>query len=313
MKMYKLPLMAFAIFACVGNYANSAVFNQTVNCGADKTACGKKSGTLVVNNFYGGGVTAPNGGCIDTVKSPCAAKKVKKVQYVEQPVRYVAAPTPVARPNYDEYAVAYEPAPVRRAEPRDSGEKDWYISARVALNFLNWKNEYYTDYRGFPHEDKYSFEAIVGGNIAVGHIFGNGWRGELELGYSGQFTDQDEGFKFKLGVPYAMANALYDFENGVYLGAGIGAAMPTTTWEGDAFLGGDGTKSVISPIGGLMLGYAHPIAENTVIDLRYRISGTFGGKHTRSFEDWENNLYTFETEIGLILENQISAGIRYRF
>ena len=96
----------------------------------------------------------------------------------------------------------------------------WYIGGRLDLNLLNWENEYSSNDPMIDAEfdkDEYSFEPVIGGNIFVGRTFDYFWRAEVEAGLIGQFDDSDDGFDFKLTVPYVMANGYYDFANGFYL------------------------------------------------------------------------------------------------
>ncbi|MDR0741260.1 MAG: outer membrane beta-barrel protein [Rickettsiales bacterium] len=216
-----------------------------------------------------------------------------------------AAPSYIRRAGAQGYKVTYD-----YTNKEKSG---WYASVRAQLNLLNWKNIYYSDDVGRDGHDDYSFEPVFGGGVSAGKKFSHFWRAELEVGYTGQFTDSGQGFEFNFSTPYALLNAYYDFTNGLYLGAGAGAAMPLTTWNSDIFLSGNRTKAAFSPMAGLMLGYARELDDNFVLDLRYRIAGWNGSKHTRYFTDNAMNPHYFETKIDLVLENSFSVGLRYEF
>lgn len=216
-----------------------------------------------------------------------------------------AAPSYIMRDGQGGYNVTYDYT--------DKAKSGWYVTARAELNFLNWENTYFSDDVGSSAKDKYSFESLFGGSISVGKKFSYFWRGELEAGYTGVFTDKDEGFEFNLSAPYLLVNAIYDFNSGMYAGGSLGAAMPVTDLDGDIFIAGSRTKTSISPMAGLMIGYTHKLDDNFVLDLRYRIAGFYGTKHTRNFEDIASNQYYLENKIDLILDNSISVGLRYEF
>lgn len=195
----------------------------------------------------------------------------------------------------------------------DKVKSGWYGSVRAELNFLSWKNKYSTD--GIPFDptqdhDNYSFESVFAGNIAFGKRLDYFWRAEVEGGYITKFTDKDEGIEFSLSIPYLMANGYYDFENGFYLGAGVGLAFPTTTLDAPGFSDSGNRKEVgVSPMLGLMAGLSHELDDNLVLDLRYRLAGMHGTTQGREVA-YVNH---FENKIGLILDNSISIGIRYEF
>ncbi len=205
----------------------------------------------------------------------------------------------------------------------DKEKTGWYIAGRAEMNFLNWKNKYSSDYPGTDADfssDSYSFEPVFGASLSAGRHFGYFWRGEVEAGYITQFSDSDNGFDFKLSVPYLMANAYYDFTNGLYVGGGLGLAAPTTKLDWENFVSGDGTKTSVSPMAGLMVGFTQELDDNLVLDVRYRLAGLNGTTHTRRFEYVSTEpghagtfTASFENKIGLILDNSISVGIRYEF
>lgn len=216
-----------------------------------------------------------------------------------------AAPSYVRRDGTQGYNVTYDYT--------DKEKSGWYGTIRAQLSLLSFDYKFYSDDVGYWSKDEYSFEPVFGGSIAAGKKFGHFWRGELEIGYGGQFTDKDEGIELKFSTPYALVNAYYDFNSGFYLGGGLGTAMPMTSLDGDIFVKGSRSKSSVSPMAGLMAGYTHKLDDNFVIDFRYRLAGWNGLKHTRHFEDIADNLYYLETKIDLVLENSLSIGLRYEF
>ena len=206
-------------------------------------------------------------------------------------------------------------------ESLDTGPRDWYLAANVAMNFWSWENEYNSNYGGTDllfNKDEYSFESVFGGALAIGTRFSSGIRGDVELGFSSEFSDSDDLAEYKLSVPYLMANAYWDFESGMYFGGGLGVARPTVNLSGAMFDGGNAEKKSWSPKVGFALGYATAIADNTFIDFKYRISLMKGADMSRTFL-WEQvpgsgaSQYVLQVENDLILENALSVGIRFSF
>ena len=200
----------------------------------------------------------------------------------------------------------------------DKAKSGWYGSLRAELAFLNFKNKYYKEgeYLG---ADDYSFETLFAADFAFGKRFDYFWRAEVEAGYITEFSDSDEGYEVKFTTPYLMANGYYDFSNGLYLGAGLGAAMMRMELIDDAFISGNNPKWQVSPMAGLMAGFTHKLDDNLVLDLRYRIAGFFGGEQKRQWNSTAEiagvsvaNQH-LKDKIGFVLDNSISIGIRYEF
>ncbi len=222
----------------------------------------------------------------------------------------VAAPSYLSRTQDGGYNVTYN--------YNDKEKTGWYIGGRAELSFLNWENEYSTNYGGSVNEyssDKYSFESVFGGSFFAGYTFDYFWRAEVEAGLIGQFEDEDGGVEFKLTVPYVLANGYYDFTNGLYVGAGLGIALPKTELNAVNFVSGDGSERAVSPMGAIMLGWTYDLDYNLTLDLRYRLAAFGGTEHTRDFREFGigDPEFEFTNEIGLVLDNSISLGIRYEF
>ena len=226
----------------------------------------------------------------------------------------VAAPSYLTRDGQGGYVVTYDYT--------DKAKTGWYIGARADLNFWNWKNKYSVDDAmielGIPDpdysSDEYSFEPVFGGSLFGGTRFAYFWRAELEAGYLGYFQDKDAAAEFTMQIPYVMLNGYYDLTNGLYLGAGIGAAMPITTIDMVYADGSDRTEYGFSPMAGVMLGYSYELDYNLVLDVRYRLSGLFGADHRiNDIYDNQNGVHWFQNDIDFILDNSISVGIRYEF
>jgi len=204
---------------------------------------------------------------------------------------------------------------------QDKAKSGWYGALRAELNFLSWKNEYTTDIPGARDagSDSYSFKPIFATDIAFGKHLDYFWRGEVEAGYITQFADSDEGYEFRMSVPYVIANGYYDFTNGVYLGAGLGVALPRIELLDDAFKSGNNPKWGVSPMFGLMAGYAHQLDDNLVLDLRYRLSGFWGPEQKREWSvgaminSFPVGGYHLKNDVSFVLDNSISVGVRYEF
>lgn len=203
----------------------------------------------------------------------------------------------------------------------DKVKSGWYGSVRAELAFLNWKNKYSSDVQEVnsgSNSDSYSFEPLFAPDVAFGKRFNYFWRAEVEAGYISKFTDKEGGYEFTLSAPYLIANGYYDFSNGLYVGAGLGAAFVQTELNDDEFVG-SGKKTHVSPMAGLMAGFTHKLDDNLVLDLRYRIAGMFGTSQKRVWVDtalldgYPVGGKYLENKIGLILDNSISIGIRYEF
>ena len=202
----------------------------------------------------------------------------------------------------------------------DKAKTGWYVGGRASLSLLNWENEYSTEPEiGVGDSTEDFTEAVYGGNVFVGHTFKYFWRAEVEAGLIGQYDDADQGYSFKLTVPYLVANGYYDFANGFYAGAGLGIALPKTELDDDMFVSGGRSERSVSPMGALMFGYTHKLDYNLVLDVRYRLAGFMGTEHKRVWADGavlngeDVAGYTFKNDIGLMLDNSFSVGVRYEF
>jgi hypothetical protein len=234
-----------------------------------------------------------------------------------QPYRYGGSNTRTTYPSspYGNYNVNYNYQTNNYVNTKQ--KSGWYGAIRGAINLVSWESTYNSDWalvnNDFKNE-KFSMRPIFGGSLAVGKTFWDGEvRGEVELGYTGRFSDKEPGFEFEWSAPYALVNAMHDFQSGIFIGGGIGLAMPTTTLDSDIFFDGDRKKTNMSPMGALMFGWSRQIDDYLILDLRYRFGGFMGTKQTRYMEDGLHNVYFVENKMGLITEHSISAGLRYEF
>jgi len=202
------------------------------------------------------------------------------------------------------------PQKVRKPHTHDG----MYVVARAELSLLNWKNKYSMDAdantaAAESDSDSYSFKPVFGGSVAAGWHFSDDLRADIEAGYIGYFKDNDFAAEFSLSVPYLMAAAYHDFDNGVYLGAGLGAGFVTAKISGTDF-DNTSSKTNVSPMVGLMLGFTHRMDDKLVLDLRYRLAGMTGVKQKATIRGGNHWL---ENKIDYILDNSISLGLRYEF
>lgn len=198
-----------------------------------------------------------------------------------------------------------------------------YVGMGLDVNLLNWRNEYkalpvaYDE--AFDHDD-YRFKPLIGGHVVAGYRFNPGWRADIEGGFTSEFEDSDNGIAFKLSVPYVTANIYHDFTNGLYLGAGAGAAFPTIKMEWENFTANNSSKTATSVMGAAMLGYAYYLSESLILDVRYRFAGFRGPKLKRSVTGFsipvgeeEVPLDSVETKVGFVMDNSVSIGLKYEF
>ena len=192
---------------------------------------------------------------------------------------------------------------------RKSDPKKWYVSAHADLSFLSWENEYTegTD----SGSDKFSFKPVVGADIAIGAELDKNWRADLELGYIGNYSEQETYFTsgflpakidFNLNTMYAIMNGYYGFNSGVYLGLGAGVAAVQVSWNHNSLE--KFSKTSASPMGAFVFGWNSRMTEKTYFDIRYRLA-VFSGPTVQYL--------TFQDKTGLITDNSLSVGVRYMF
>lgn len=201
----------------------------------------------------------------------------------------------------------------------DKAKTGWYVAGRAELSFLSFENKYGvvladTNVDKSADNDKYSFEPVFGGSLAAGKKINYFWRAELEAGYLGRFEDEDNTAKYSISLPYIMANGYYDFTNGLYVGAGVGASLAQYKISSAVYFKDfDAKKTKFSPMVGLMLGYTHKLDENLVVDLRYRLAGMAGAELSADMVRNDGSPERFKSKVDFILDNSISVGLRYEF
>ena len=193
----------------------------------------------------------------------------------------------------------------------------FYMGVHANVSFLNWKNTYKDQSGTKLGSDSFSFETLLGTDIAVGYKFSNYFRIDTELGYIGKYNgDETERFSggyltektsFSYNAYYWTLNGYYDFCNGIYLGAGLGAAVLDVSLDHTHYE--KVSKTSVSPMGALMVGWGHKLDSKIVLDLRYRL-GMFNGGDIKMDTGGGNSV---SADMGLMLDNTLSVGIRYSF
>lgn len=274
----------------------------------------------------------------DCSGSECKAKKYRVIRisasepetsYTEHKIVESRDTVVAEYPEYRSEEVRYE-EPVKhkkaKREERVSRSRDyneWYVGARVGADMLSWKNKYKADPTSAivdlgSDNDKYTFETVFGGGVFIGHYFTENWHADIEYAYMTQFTDSSNGITFKLSTPYLMGNVYYDFDSGFYLGGGLGLSFSKATMEWEWFTNRKISDDMLGLSGALMAGYAHHLSDSLVVDFRYRLAGFYGpeisGHVMQGFrDDYGSTLETLTTDVGFIIDNAFSIGLRYEF
>lgn len=199
------------------------------------------------------------------------------------------------------------------ATKTDSYVKHWYLGLRGDLSFLNWTNKY--DNGTESGSDKFSFKSVAGADVFVGYKFNNDIRAEIELGYIGKYSESEteyygydpEKSEFSLSTSYLLMNGYYDFNYGLYAGAGIGATMIDVTLD-NTYVNKKDVRH-FSLMGALMFGWNYDLDDSVSLDLRYRL-GAFHGDNINLDIIGGGQV---KTEVGYILDNTFSVGIQYHF
>lgn len=219
---------------------------------------------------------------------------------------------------YGEFNVTVESETGDTNEKVNSSTDDghFYLGGRAELSFLNWKNEYKDETGAKLGHDDFDFKPVIGLNLFAGYRFNKDFRADLEIGYIGAYSESETeypaGFPphrdtFELKSYYATANAYYNLTKSWYVGAGAGVAMPNVSVDDSWF--GKKSKSSVTPMGALMLGWVYQLDEDTDLDLRYRFSMFDGGNVTIS----TGATTSIKTDIGYVMDNSVSVGIRSYF
>ena len=204
-----------------------------------------------------------------------------------------------------------------KVKPKDDTGK-YYIGIRGNLSFMNWKNKYtYEDTEGTKHaSDDFSFRSILGMDVFMGYTISKNLRADLEMGYLGKFSETETEYNenylpekttFDFETYYLMANGYYDFKNGLYAGIGFGGALLNVSLDHSVVR--KQTEMTLSPMGALTFGWIHRLDDKIDFDVNYRLAMFGGGDVTLDM----SNGYEVETHMGWIMDNSLSAGIRYKF
>ena len=190
-------------------------------------------------------------------------------------------------------------------------ESKFYVGIHADLSLLSWKNEYKSDGVDAGSE-KFKMKTFGGADVDFGYKFNEKWSAELELGYGGKYS-RTEDFstdktKYNLSVMYFGVNGFYNIYKGIYAGIGTGGAVVKSSIEYNLGTKYKGSKTEISPMGALMLGYKYDVNEHLGIDFRYRFSAFNGPKFGFNAAGTDVDIKT-----GLITNHTVSLGIKYGF
>lgn len=197
-----------------------------------------------------------------------------------------------------------EPLAKRSVRSADAG---FYMGLHADVSFLNWKNEYESNGTD-EYSDSFKMKNVIGVDANLGYKFNKKWSAELELGYVGKYSESEkfstDKTDYDLSAVYFNINGLYDIYNGIYAGVGTGVAVVKADIENTVL--GKESKTSLSPMGALMLGYKYDINEHFGVDLRYRFSVFNGPKFGFDSVD-------VDIETGLITNHTVSVGMKYKF
>ena len=216
-----------------------------------------------------------------------------------------------AKNMYGELNIGY------KVKQKQDTEK-YYIGAHGDLSFMNWKNEYTgeTNDGVIRGSEDFNFKSVLGVDFLIGYMIAPTARVDLELGYIGKFSETEieynenyipEKSTFDFSTYYLLANYYYNFKYGLYVGAGLGGAISNVSLDHTHVQ--KQTETSISPMGVLTFGWLSKLDDKIDFDLRYRLSFFDGGDVTLDM----TNGYEVKTELGLVINNTVSAGIRYKF
>ena len=231
-------------------------------------------------------------------RTPLSEKLLREYKTEDPNVSYDKKDTPV-NVVINEY---------KMESPKNVRVSKWYMGLRGDLSFLTWKNKYSGTETG---SERFTFKPVVGLDLAVGYRFSEKWRVDGELGYIGEFSDTEtetiygfpvEKTEFSLQTYYLNANAYYDIAYGLYAGLGAGFAIVDLAADNSAVTNASATN--LSLMGAAMFGWSYVLDEKVDFDVRYRLSVYDGG---------DLNIGGVNVDTGIIVNNTISAGVRYHF
>lgn len=189
-----------------------------------------------------------------------------------------------------------------------------YMGIRADLSLLNWKNDYKDQDGVKKGSDSFDFKPLLGMDLFAGYRFNENVRADLELGYIGNYSETEteyyytpEKTYFDLETYYLIANGYYDFKYGLYAGAGIGAALMNVSIDHSAF--DKATDTHVSPMWAAMFGWTYGLDDKIDLDVRYRFAMFHGGDVS---VNTGGGSY-IKTEIGYVIDNSLSVGVRYNF
>lgn len=189
---------------------------------------------------------------------------------------------------------------------KDKRVGKWYMGLNGDLSFYSGKYEQSNGGLIPDSSENFKFKPVLGLDLSVGYRSSPKWRFDGTLGYIGKYseTEFDQGYKTELDLEtyYVTGNAYYDIVNGFYVGGGLGISFVNISVD-DTTVSKESVTNV-SPIVSGMLGWAHMLDDKVEFDIHYRLSLYDGG---------DISIGGAKLDTGLIINNTISAGIRYHF
>lgn len=186
-----------------------------------------------------------------------------------------------------------------------------YVTPKLGINILNWKNTMNIEGKTGDSET-FNGKIAFGGGVSFGTQFDRYWRGEIELGHKGGYEETADGITFGVSIPYAIANFLYNLDNGLYFGFGTGIAYVNSKLSGDVFIRTKSNQAELAPMGSLMFGYSYRMNKTTYLDFNYNLS-LIGGLKQQALIKQGVDIFDFTNRIGLISDFGLGIGLRYHF
>jgi opacity protein-like surface antigen len=247
-----------------------------------------------------------------------------------------AQPTPV-RPQ-SQHGFHQPVRNVASFAPVATNRPEWYAGAHFMQNFafftethdagLNCVPITLLNIHGQPvtyntcDTVRHSGASQMGFSAFLGRKLDDHWRAELEIGYIGDYSYLDQGFRLRMSAPYAQINITYNtIEQSwgwLYAGVGIGVAQPRIEIEGFDTPKSNASQASLMPA--LMFGFRTRIADSWFADLGYKFSTFDAGSLKYSYEALVSNdpdevfvPATFTNEFGWIMNHAIKIGLVHEF
>lgn len=191
------------------------------------------------------------------------------------------------------------------------------VAARFDYSLINFDNEY--SLKSDPSDsetDKFSFEPVLGFDVAAGYQFSPKWRAELNYGFTGKFEDSDSDTTYEQRTSFLTINGIYTIQEwnttSIYAGAGLGVGFLTTKHGGVGTFhpSAETTESSVGFAGSLQFGLEEKISSDVRLVLSYKLGYMTG--HEQSILLADESDYFVSKNTG-ILSNSFGLGLRFTF